>query len=143
MCISLGFAQKMNLQKFSVRDGLAQSTVKQVVEDDYGNLWLSTNNGLSKFNGKDFENYTTTNGLPSNEITALFFTKEVLCVGTRKGLCTYDGNKFSFTDTHKKIRGTTKKIISKKNILHVFTSMGYYLLDVSVKPFKVDAIFYS
>jgi ligand-binding sensor domain-containing protein len=64
----------MNLQKFSVKDGLVQSTVKQIEQDEYGNLWLATNYGLSKFNGKTFENFTTTNGLPSNEISSLLFT---------------------------------------------------------------------
>ena len=58
----VGYSQKMNLQKFSVKEGLIQSTVKQIEQDDYGNLWLATNYGLSKFNGKNFESFTTTNG---------------------------------------------------------------------------------
>jgi len=74
----------MNLQKFSVKEGLVQSTVKQIEQDDYGNLWLATNYGLSKFNGKVFENYTTTNGLPSNEISNLLFTNDILFIGTKK-----------------------------------------------------------
>ena len=83
----MGFSQKMNLQKFSVKDGLVQSTVKQIEQDEYGNLWLATNYGLSKFNGKTFENFTTTNGLPSNEISSLLFTNEILFIGTKKGFC--------------------------------------------------------
>ena len=51
----VGYSQKMNLQKFSVKEGLIQSTVKQIEQDDYGNLWLATNYGLSKFNGKIFD----------------------------------------------------------------------------------------
>ncbi len=43
----VGHSQKMNLQKFSVKEGLIQSTVKQIEQDDYGNLWLATNYGLS------------------------------------------------------------------------------------------------
>ena len=30
----VGFSQKMNLQKFSVKDGLVQSTVIQIDQDD-------------------------------------------------------------------------------------------------------------
>ena len=59
--ILMGYSQKMNLQKFSVKEGLGQSTVKHIEQDNYGNLWLATNYGLSKFNGKNFENFTTTN----------------------------------------------------------------------------------
>jgi hypothetical protein len=32
----VGYSQKMNLQKFSVKEGLIQSTVKQIEQDDYG-----------------------------------------------------------------------------------------------------------
>ena len=78
---AVGFSQKMNLQKFSVKEGLIQSTVKQIEQDNYGNLWLATNYGLSKFNGKTFENFSTTNGLPSNEISSLLFANEMLFIG--------------------------------------------------------------
>ena len=74
----LSFGQKINLQKFSVKDGLCQSTVKQIEQDDFGNLWLATNYGLSKFNGKSFENYSTTDGLPSNDISCLLYKNETI-----------------------------------------------------------------
>ena len=77
-------AQKLNLQKISVKDGLSQSTVKQIEKDDYGNLWLATNYGLSKFNGKTFEVFTTTDGLPANEITNLLFYKNLLFIGKKR-----------------------------------------------------------
>ena len=80
----MGLSQKMNLQKFSVKDGLIQSTVKYIEQDEYGNLWLATNYGLSKFNGKAFENFTTTNGLPSNEISSLLFSRDVLFIGKNR-----------------------------------------------------------
>ena len=77
----------MNLQKFSVKDGLIQSTVKYIEQDQYGNLWLGTNYGLSKFNGKTFENFTTTNGLPSNEISSLLFLMIFYSLEQERVLC--------------------------------------------------------
>ena len=136
----LGYSQKMNLQKFSVKEGLIQSTVKQIEQDDYGNLWLATNYGLSKFNGKNFESFTTTNGLPSNEISSLLFTNEILFIGTRKGFCSYGGNKIENKPEYKKIRGNIVKILNNKNVLHIITSRGYYLLDVSKTALKLDSI---
>jgi len=136
----LGLSQKMNLQKFSVKEGLIQSTVKKIEQDAYGNLWLATNNGLSKFNGKKFENFTTTNGLPSNEISSLLFTNDLLFVGTKKGLCVYNGNKIISNKLFKRVTGSVVKILEKKGVLHVITNKGYYTIDVSKSTFKIDSI---
>lgn len=136
----MGFSQKMNLQKFSVKDGLIQSTVKYIEQDQYGNLWLGTNYGLSKFNGKTFENFTTTNGLPSNEISSLLFSNDILFIGTRKGFCAYTGSKIDSRDIYKKINGNVKKILEDKGVLHIITSRGYYLLDVTKPNYKLDSI---
>jgi serine phosphatase RsbU (regulator of sigma subunit)/ligand-binding sensor domain-containing protein len=136
----VGYSQKMNLQKFSVKEGLIQSTVKQIEQDDYGNLWLATNYGLSKFNGKNFESFTTTNGLPSNEISNLLFTNETLFIGTKKGFCSYGGTKIENKELYQKIRGNVKKILENKGILHIITSKGYYLLDISKTKLSLDSI---
>ncbi len=50
-------------------DGLANNIVYGILGDKNGNLWLSTNKGLSKFNPntKVFKNYDQSFGLQSNE----------------------------------------------------------------------------
>ena len=136
----MGFSQKMNLQKFSVKDGLIQSTVKYIEQDEYGNLWLATNYGLSKFNGKNFENFTTTNGLPSNEISSLLFSRDVLFIGTKKGFCSYTGSKIDSRELYKKINGTVKKILEDKGVLHIITSRGYYVLDITKPTYQLDSV---
>ena len=136
----VSLSQKMNLQKFSVKEGLIQSTVKKIEQDSYGNLWLSTNNGLSRFNGKSFENYTTTNGLPSNEISSLLFTNDLLFIGTKKGLCTYNGHTIDNNTLYKKIKGNVKKILERKSVLHIITTKGYYIMDISKFPYVLDSI---
>jgi ligand-binding sensor domain-containing protein/serine phosphatase RsbU (regulator of sigma subunit) len=130
----------MNLQKFSVKDGLVQSTVKQIEQDDYGNLWLATNFGLSKFNGKSFENFTTSSGLPTNEISSLLFTHKNLFIGTKKGLCSFSGNKIENYKIYQKIFGNVKKILENKSVLHIITTRGYYLLDISKESFVLDSV---
>ncbi|MBC7694881.1 MAG: SpoIIE family protein phosphatase [Burkholderiales bacterium] len=135
-----GYSQKMNLQKFSVKEGLCQSTVKQIEQDNYGNLWLATNYGLSKFNGKLFENFTTTNGLASNEISCLLFANDVLFIGTKKGFCAYTGNKIDTRALYKKITGNVKKILEREGVLHIITSKGYYLLNISKPVYVIDSI---
>lgn len=54
---------------YTVADGLSNNTVKGIAGDSFGNLWISTINGLSCLNPGDgrFSNYTTFNGLPDNQ----------------------------------------------------------------------------
>jgi len=55
--------------RYSENEGLSNNLVYVILPDDDGNLWMSTNNGLSKFNieSKTFTNYYEINGLQSNE----------------------------------------------------------------------------
>jgi DNA-binding NtrC family response regulator/streptogramin lyase len=54
---------------YTDRDGLPDNYVKSILPDANGNLWLSTDKGLSKFNPKNetFKNYTVKDGLISNQ----------------------------------------------------------------------------
>ena len=56
-----------------MEDGLPSDFVTGILEDDRGNLWLSTTNGLSKFNPQTetFRNYDVEDGLQSNEFEEL------------------------------------------------------------------------
>ncbi|MCB0156192.1 MAG: GGDEF domain-containing protein, partial [Anaerolineae bacterium] len=51
------------------QDGLPNDTIYGIVEDDQGELWLSTNSGLARFDpvSETFKNYTASDGLQSNE----------------------------------------------------------------------------
>jgi ligand-binding sensor domain-containing protein/signal transduction histidine kinase/DNA-binding response OmpR family regulator len=54
---------------YTDKDGLLNNNVLAIKEDNENNLWLSTDNGLSKFNEneKKFKNYTVSDGLASNK----------------------------------------------------------------------------
>lgn len=56
------------LQGYTESDGLANNFVKGMLADDHGNLWISTENGLSRFNMKShtFKTFTTREGLANN-----------------------------------------------------------------------------
>jgi len=56
---------------YSTTDGLASSTVFNIIQGRDGFIWFATLNGMSRFDGKHFTTYRTTDGLNSNTITAL------------------------------------------------------------------------
>lgn len=55
-------------RRFTVKDGLPSNLIYSMVQDNKGFLWIATDNGLARFDGKYFRTYTTDNGLPDNEI---------------------------------------------------------------------------
>ena len=80
-------AQHFNFRNYSVTEGLAQSQVYCMLEDHQGYLWLGTQGGgLSRFDGEEFQSYSTRNGLADNYIESLFQWKQQLLIGTQKGL---------------------------------------------------------
>jgi len=56
---------------YTERNGLPNDVVYGILEDDQGYLWLSTNNGLSKFDPRTetFRNYDVSDGLQSSEFS--------------------------------------------------------------------------
>lgn len=65
-------AQQYNFISYSIKDGLAQSQVRSLLQDSKGYIWVGTLGGLSRFDGIEFTNYSTDNGLPGNQINAIF-----------------------------------------------------------------------
>lgn len=57
------------IKRFSEADGLCNNSVLNIKEDEQGNLWLSTFNGLSRFDPekKQFRNFFESDGLQSNQ----------------------------------------------------------------------------
>ncbi|WP_298143649.1 two-component regulator propeller domain-containing protein [Flavobacterium sp.] len=71
--------------------------VSRFMQDKSGNLWFgTTDNGLYKYDGKSFNQFTTKDGLDSNKIYCILEDKEgKIWVGTEVGLCIYNGTTFS------------------------------------------------
>ena len=46
-----------SFRNISVKDGLAESTVKVIYEDHNGLMYLGTENGLDVYDGYEFNNY--------------------------------------------------------------------------------------
>ena len=66
------FSQTTQTLFYTTKDGLPSNAVYRTIIDHHGFLWIATENGLAKFDGKNFKIYTTAQGLPDNEITDIF-----------------------------------------------------------------------
>ena len=58
-------------QRFTTREGLPNNNVLRILEDQHGILWMSTYNGLCKFDpvSRSFRNFTYADGLQSNQFS--------------------------------------------------------------------------
>lgn len=79
-------AQKISYVNYGTNEGLPQSQVTSIVQDKQGYLWVGTLGGLAKFNGKDFETYSSESGLLNNRVRSLSIIDEVIWVGHDRGV---------------------------------------------------------
>ncbi len=93
----------INHQRWTVRDGLLQQTVTDVIEARDGYLWVTTYGGLTRFDGVRFSNYEVddTPQLGTNKLVSLFEDdQEQLWIGTVDGgIVRADQRGFTHFDT--------------------------------------------
>jgi len=65
------YAQTPSYHHYTTADGLASSTVFEIIQDKEGLIWLATLNGISRFDGQQFTTYRTEDGLNSNSIISM------------------------------------------------------------------------
>ncbi len=88
-------AQQYSFINYSIEDGLAQSQVMTIFQDDKGYLWMGTYGGLSRYDGKSFANYSKEDGLLDNRINCIVEgrNKEIV-VATLGGINKFNGKTF-------------------------------------------------
>lgn len=66
------YGQSLNYIQYGTKDGIAGSTVYDLCQDRDGFIWFATNNGVTRFDGKNFKTYSVKEGLPENEVLRLY-----------------------------------------------------------------------
>ncbi len=81
------FEGRYAFRTYGDEDGLANTTVECLLQDRQGFLWVGTQDGLFRFDGRRFLRFGRGEGLPSSRINALHETAGGrLYAGTRGGL---------------------------------------------------------
>ncbi len=129
----------------SIEDGLSSRQVYDIVEDQNGFIWLATNNGLNRYDGKSFKLYTKQNfGLYANHITKLSIDKKNRLYIQYRDEDLYNDNagKIQILDLNdykfKKFDNVFSKMPFKEEaILGIITDENKELNFITIKPFQL------
>lgn len=76
-------------EHLTIKDGLSNNFVTDIVQDRQGFLWIGTESGLNRFDGENFTTFSIRNSnLIGNAIECLYYDRkhDSLWIGTKKGL---------------------------------------------------------
>jgi len=128
----LAKSQQYSFINFGVKEGLAQSQVTDICQDNLGYLWIGTQSGLSRFDGLKFINYSKNDGLVDNTVQKLYFDKNsnLLWVASPTGISILDltkkikFNHHTFTTPQK-----VNDILFDNDTLYIVTNQGLILFS--------------
>lgn len=82
-----GGGAKLPIRSFNAQDGLAGDRITALLQDSRGFLWVGTDTGLSRFDGRNFTRASTSEGLPHPVVRSLAEDgRGRIWVGTSYGL---------------------------------------------------------
>lgn len=129
---------------YTINEGLSQSSVTCIIQDNTNNLWVGTQDGLNRFDGKSFEifNSDETKGIESEYIRCSYKTKDGnLWFGTSNGLTKYDAKNEVFKTylTLKKTPLQIEKITSDNdgNLWLASLTSGLLVFNITSEKFSL------
>jgi ligand-binding sensor domain-containing protein/signal transduction histidine kinase len=140
----------IRFESLGLEDGLSQSTVLAILQDQFGFLWIGTEDGLNRYNGYTFKIFrpdlNNPDAISDRWITSLFEDRQgYIWIGTRQGgLNRYDPatGKFNYYLHDPKdlksisSNNVTAILENKKGELWVGTNYGLDLLDRQTGKFQ-------
>jgi len=111
---------QLNFVTYTTTDGLPGNNLFGVFQDTRQFIWIRTGNGLSRYDGIEFQNFfhaaTDSNSIAGNDIRSICeMPGDLIFVGTTNGLCIYNNllNRFeNWRVADKNIKPGSNKVIS-------------------------------
>lgn len=131
-----------------LEEGLSQSTVFDITQDEQGNMWFATYDGLNKYDGYNFTVYQhdeSNAGSLSGDIVRILKkdSRGRLWIGTEEGLSLYASDKDCFMNYYpengRKLSVTDIEEINPKELL-VSCPTGILLFDTETQSFSTQRL---
>jgi len=136
LVFSVSYSQFLPYTRYTAKEGLISDWVITIAQDSRGYLWIGTSEGLSRFDGISFVNFTTKDGLADNFVECVVedkFHPGTMLVGTRNGLARLNNR----TMRARKILfpfdplGVSDILCDRQGTTWLATTDGLYILDDS------------
>jgi diguanylate cyclase (GGDEF)-like protein/PAS domain S-box-containing protein len=140
----------------TISDGLSQSYVFNIKQDSDGFIWIATEDGLNRYDGKNFVHYRHDGNDPTsiidNQVRTIYIdNNETMWVATSNGLSVYNKESDSFKNFQHDddVNGSLKDNIiwniyqDNKNNMWVSTQTGlhkYNAIDNSFNLIKINGV---
>lgn len=129
------------IQHYNVEEGLPLSMVSASYCDRNGNLWFGTyGNGVSRYDGKSFTNFSLNHGLEDDQIFSIYQDKDGnMWFGTWNGIVKYNGISFKIYNYTNGLESTRFQCICQDKNDNMWFGTGYGLWKFNGKSF--DSLF--
>ena len=116
------------VEKWDTSSGLPHNTVRAIAQTPNGYLWLGTENGLARFDGERFENFTRENTPVLQDPNVQFLQTDStgrLWVGTGNRIYAWDGRRLEAQDWPVTAGDQTDRLLfSQTNEVYFSTVQG-------------------
>lgn len=134
MLISLSSsAQRYDIAVFNSTHGLPGNQINSLLQDRFGRLWIGTMNGLTIYNGKDFEKFGRLEPVSTSPVRSLFEDSDGnVWVGLNSlGVGRYSGTGFEYFNDSNGFASTSVNAITEDQRNHIWfgTSDGVFRYD--------------
>lgn len=111
------YPQIYPFRHYGLKEGLPESNVNAITEDHNSFIWIATQGGVCKFDGRSFINFSTTQGLLNNVVHHVIEDKNYhIWAATRQGIARLVGDKFEvFTEKQGLVDDDANYILEDKN----------------------------
>ncbi len=153
ICLSNNaYAQFYQKTVYTIKDGLPSNSLYKTLIDKRGFLWMSSENGVIRFDGKTFKTYDTKSGLKENEVIDLQMEQDgtIWAMPFRKKPTFYNENtdRFEDTDTNLELQklvlgnGERYNLMSNGGIAFAGANNKYYVVKQR-KVIYADSVVYK
>ena len=111
LSVNLVRGEQLPLRRYTTADGLPSDQITSIVRDSRGYLWFCTQEGLSRFDGRQFTNYKA--GLKHPDVRAFLEGSDgVFWAGARGGLYRFYRGGSAKAQRKQPVTGKTSRLMT-------------------------------
>ncbi|MEI6348181.1 MAG: histidine kinase [Bacteroidota bacterium] len=141
------YAQNYNVRNFTAADGLPTNSTRKIFKDSRGYIWIGTDAGVARFDGKTFNVFNSLDGLAGDEVWGITEDKNgnMFFACYDGGVTKYDGSKFLNYTPKNGLVGKSARVVQYSpqfDLVFVATESGFSIIkDDKIKSFSAESIY--